>query len=66
MSAQKDDSELIELLTNVSDSYEDFVFGVALIARMTGTRDELVKYITEHPEAMTDDIIEFQNQFQLD
>lgn len=65
MDFPKFDNELIEMLTNVSDSYPDFVYGVALAAKKTNTRDELVEFIRDNPQADTSDIIEFQNQFIL-
>ena len=37
MDFSKFDNELIEMLTNVSDSYPDFVYGVALAAKKTNT-----------------------------
>ena len=60
MDNSKFDSELIELLNNVSDSYPDFVHGAALAAKQTNTRDELVEFIRDNPEADTSDIIEYQ------
>ena len=49
---------LEELLNNVSDGYTDFVEGISFSARKHNFTDRLIKFIEEHPDANSSEIIE--------
>ena len=54
--------ELIELLNNVEDTYEDFVIGVIAYIKIEGNEKKIgmiKNFIIEHPEALSSDILEF-------
>ena len=52
-----DMEELNQLLTQVSDSYSDFVYGIMGIARDYPKRlDDIKQFIKDNPEASTSDI----------
>jgi len=58
--------ELKDLLENVSDSYYDFVFGVchAVKCRADGAQ-LMIDYIKAHPEAKSDDIIDWMEEYGM-
>ena len=52
--------ELKDLLENVSDTYYDFVFGVCHLVKCREDGAQLmIDYIKEHPNAKSDDIIDW-------
>ncbi len=52
--------ELLGLLQNVPDVYEDFIAAVKCIVNENpNMASALIRYITDNPEAKTDDILEF-------
>lgn len=55
--------ELKQLLLQVSDSYSDFVHGVMAEARdYPDRRDDIIRFIKEHPEATTSDILKWTSE----
>lgn len=52
-------NDLTKLLQQVPNSYSDFVNTISKCAARFNLQNEMVKYIEEHPEATTSDVIEF-------
>jgi len=50
--------ELKILLENVEDSYDDFVKGMLKAIKIDGKEKEALRFLKEHPNAKTDEIIE--------
>ena len=58
--------ELKNLLENVSDSYCDFVFGVCHLVKCRADGAQLViDYIKAHPDAKSDDIIDWIEEYVI-
>lgn len=57
--------ELKRMLEAVSDSYSDFVEGMLQDANNNETSDDLKLFISNHPNARTDQIIEYELALEL-
>lgn len=55
---------LKELLTRVPDTYWDFEFSMLHFPEKYGYTDQLIEYMEQHPDARTDDIIEFAEDIE--
>lgn len=54
--------ELLNKLNNVPDSYAGFVMGVLTYAKKKTERlNKVLEYMNNHPDAKSDDILEFIN-----
>ena len=51
---------LIELLNNISDSYYDFVVGVANYAKIKDDNcDAMISFIENNPQALSSEVLEY-------
>lgn len=51
--------ELENLLIQVPDVYDDFVLGMKLYAKKYGTREAVVDFLKNNPNASTSDVLKF-------
>ena len=52
--------ELLQLLSEISDAYNDFLLGVINYAKKDGSHIELLnRYMREHPDVTSSDVIAF-------
>ena len=56
--AQNSEQKLRELLTNVADSYEDFVEGELLFAKKRNYVEKIIEFIENTPDVTTSQVIE--------
>ncbi|MCH5200612.1 MAG: hypothetical protein J1F60_06590 [Oscillospiraceae bacterium] len=56
--AENSEQRLKELLTNVSDSYDDFVNGELLFAKKHNYVDKIIDFIENTPNVTTSQVIE--------
>lgn len=57
-------AELSRLLEQVSDSYPDFVRVMLHLADRYDNHRDVIEYITDNPNAQTDDIDEFFDAYE--
>lgn len=54
--AENSEQRLKELLTNVVDSYEDFVEVILLLSKRNNLVEQMIEYIENTPDVTTSDI----------
>ena len=55
-----DREKLEERLKQVPDTYDDLVKGVSIFAERDGYAKDMLKMLEEHPEATSDDVLEYE------
>ena len=59
LSGEKNRSELIEPLEKIPNQYPNFIIGMIFMIRNYQIGTEVRQFLIEHPDASTDDVIDF-------
>ena len=58
--------ELLKLLENVPDKYDDFIRGMYVTLKNDeDNRQKVIMYIKDHPDAKSDDVIEYLDELGI-